>query len=940
MSAGRLRGRADEVGRLVSVLEGAARSGQGALVVVAGEPGIGKTALVGDVARRARGLGFAVGAGKAEPLEQVAPMAPLLVAMRSGVSPLLSAEEFSGLAGVYGQPLWLVDRLTGHIEELAGRSPVLAVIDDLQWADRLTVFALRLMPARLAASPVVWLATTRAAAEGAAQEVLDAGGGDVARDVITLGPLGAEVIEDLARDRLGGPPSERLKVLLAGANGNPLLALYLIDSMAKANTRRAAAAAGGEPALDPAAGQLPGDFVARVNARLGTLPAEVLRFLRAGAVLGSSFTVAAAAALLAVSAPAAVLPWLEAAVQADVVVDNGDRLAFRHDLLRQAVYENIAPSARKALHRRAAEYLLAGGRSPVDAASHVLLGARAGDREGIEILRRAAGIVSPIMPSAAVELIERALGLVSSDDPVWLPVAMEAVSILSRAGRASSAVAVADRLLAAASLSAADRARVQILVSRPLWDLGQLDEIRRRADAELRSVGLPQPLPERLAALRALSLSQNADLAQANAAGESALAKGRTLDDLEAQVFALRALGETARNGARHGRALDFFRQLNALTDDAHIIDEIMSVQLIDRYDRSQELLTRARLRVQDHGDSSRLMALAYAQMWHSYGLGLLDDAEAEALTLLRLCDDFQEHTYRSEARLMLSRFAQLRGEFPAARRQLADADAHLGDDAWAGALIFPLIIRAALDECERDLDAAVAGVRRVLQMMPVTNRLRWQAAWLMGSTRIAVRAGDYDLAAGMAGMGAQLAARNQGVATAAGVAAYTQGLVSGDPALLAAAVEHFRVSPRLLHRAEAIEGLGAALLNAGDRQAGVARLDAAWDAFTELGAHGEAYRVQRTLQAAGVRRRRWTTASRRPMQGWNALTPMEQKVATEIARGESNQAAAAAMGLSPYTVATHLRAAFRKLGVRSRVQLTRAVLEHLDAERPTTLRV
>lgn len=930
MSVGPLRGREDEVRCLVGVLERAARTGQGTLVVVAGEPGIGKTALAGEAALQARKLGFAVGVGKAEPLEQIAPLAPLLVALRSGPSPLLSADRFSGLAGVYSQPLWLVDRLTGYLEELAGHSPVLVVIDDLQWADRLTVFALRLMPGRLSGSPIVWVVTTRSHPGGPAQEVLDAAGSDVAHEMITLGPLEAAVLEDLAHDRLGGPLSERLKRLLAGADGNPFLALEFIDSTA--NARRPAVAAGATVGDEQGAGELPSDFVAGVHARLGTLPAEMLRFLRVGSVLGSSFTVAASAVLLGAPGIDAVLPWLEAAVHADVLVDGGDRLTFRHDLLRQAVYENIAPSARKALHRQAAQYLLAEGRSPVDAASHVLLGAAPGDREAVETLRRAASIVSPVMPAVAAEVIERAFELVPRDDPLWLEVGAEAITVLSRARRASSAVAVADSLLAT-SLSVQDRARVQVLVSRPLWDLGQLAEIRWRADAALASEGLPGPVRAQLLALRALSLSQNVDLAEANAASESALMESRQRGDLDAQVIALRALGEVARNSGRPGVALGFFQRLNALTDGAHIVDEIMSLQLVDRYDLSQEILTESRLRVEDHGDAALLTGLAFAQMWHDYSLGLLEDAEAQALTLLRLCDDFREHTYQSEARFILSRVAQLRGDLPEARRQLTDARAHVSNDDGAGALILQFT-QAWIAEGDSDLVGAVDGVRRVLRpVQEVRNRLRWQAGWLMGAARIAARAGQLDLAAEAADMAADLAARNPGVATAAGVATHTRGLVLGDLALLAEAADQLRDSPRPLLRADAAGDYGAALLNAGDRQAGIAWLDRAWDAFTALGAHGDARRIQRLLQTAGVRRRRWTTTSRRPTQGWDALTPMEQKVAAQVAQGHSNRATAAALYLSPYTVATHLRTAFPKLGVKSRVQLTRVVLDHLDTE-------
>jgi DNA-binding CsgD family transcriptional regulator len=148
---------------------------------------------------------------------------------------------------------------------------------------------------------------------------------------------------------------------------------------------------------------------------------------------------------------------------------------------------------------------------------------------------------------------------------------------------------------------------------------------------------------------------------------------------------------------------------------------------------------------------------------------------------------------------------------------------------------------------------------------------------------------------------------------------------------MLAKGVDLLRDSQRPFVRADAVGDYGAALLRAGEREAGVASLDEAWDIFTKLGAHGDALRVQRILRAAGVRRRRWTTGSPRPLEGWDSLTPMEQKVAIQVARGDSNRAAAAALFLSPHTVASHLRTTFLKLDVKSRTQLAAVVLRHLE---------
>jgi DNA-binding NarL/FixJ family response regulator len=127
---------------------------------------------------------------------------------------------------------------------------------------------------------------------------------------------------------------------------------------------------------------------------------------------------------------------------------------------------------------------------------------------------------------------------------------------------------------------------------------------------------------------------------------------------------------------------------------------------------------------------------------------------------------------------------------------------------------------------------------------------------------------------------------------------------------------------------AQAEERYGRAALEAGDRKTGVPALERALDSLTALGATAPAGRIQAVLQAAGVRRRRWTAVPPRAQQGWEALTPMERRVALLVAEGHTNRSAAEELVVSASTVGTHLRAVFGKLGVNSRVQLTRLVLE------------
>ena len=232
-----LRGRSDAMSRALSALDRAARTGQGALVVLSGEPGIGKSAVLREVIEQASRAGFQVGSGKAEQGDQIAPGAPLLVSLRSGPKPLLPSDAFSSLAPLYDKPLWLVDRISALLEELAISAPVLIAIDDVQWADRLTRFALRVLPGRLAGSPVVWAVASRWVPSDPLEELIAGTDGATTVTRITLGPLNPNDIDDIASDRLGAEPTAQTRKLLDGVGGNPFWAVQVIEAMARRQER-------------------------------------------------------------------------------------------------------------------------------------------------------------------------------------------------------------------------------------------------------------------------------------------------------------------------------------------------------------------------------------------------------------------------------------------------------------------------------------------------------------------------------------------------------------------------------------------------------------------------------------------------------------------------------------------------------------------------------
>jgi DNA-binding CsgD family transcriptional regulator len=219
-------------------------------------------------------------------------------------------------------------------------------------------------------------------------------------------------------------------------------------------------------------------------------------------------------------------------------------------------------------------------------------------------------------------------------------------------------------------------------------------------------------------------------------------------------------------------------------------------------------------------------------------------------------------------------------------------------------------------------LDAAGAGsAGRIIPLYPIDVTDDPQLV------RMALAAGDPQLAADTVASAEQRARRNPGIGSVHAAAAQARGLLDADIALLAEACRLFEAAPRPLALASALEDLGVAQLRTGALAAGVATLGRALIQYSHAGATWDAGRVRRRLRANGVRRRLLT--STRPNAGWAALTDSELAVVRLIAAGLTNRETAVRLFISPHTVNSHLRHTFTKLGVNSRLDLARVVAAH-----------
>lgn len=901
-----LHGRHRELAFIDDLLRRVQETGSAAVVVITGAAGIGKTVLLDRMVNGAAAAGFCIARGKADETHQIAPMAPLLLALRSGSSPVLSRDAFELLAEYRDHPLWLIDRIIGIVEERARRNPLLIVIDDAQWSDRLTISCLRIMPLRLAGLPIVWAIASRDQGLPILDPSEPTGSGALKIYDMRLEKLDADAIDRIAADHLGNEPTPALRQLLKSALGNPFFAVELVEGLADAPSD---------------AGALPARLRDRIGRRVAALTPAARAVVRAGSVYGRPFTIDDVRVASGIN-QSLLLEALDDLLSAGMLQSEGNMFAFRHDLLRQAVYENIAPPIRDELHGAILAYLTSGGER-VEAVPHALAASVDSDTSSVAVLVEASRSIATSMPSVAARLAQRAHAMVPQTDATWFDVGQAVLDVLAQCRLGNQVVAFADRLAEKAG-SPEVYASLQIRVAWPLWYMGHVGEIMRRAERVHREDDVSPGIRIELDAFRALALSSGSDYEAAYEAGTAALDQSRSLGLSSAETTSLRALAEASMNDGRYDEALAYLRQIRSGADKANtFVQEILLLQFLDRFDESAERLQQAHSDIESP-NSPRAADVAFAQLWHDYTAANFDDGEADALTLLNDTEEVHENTYRVEGRLVLSRLRQIRGDFKGAMQHIAVAEETESARNEMQTLLIS-VAKAFVLANQGEYSTALPLVRDVVNAQRVRHRWRWQPGWLVAAARVAVRAGDAKLAAETLQLAEDLARRNPNIATIVGILEHIRGLTLDDLQALQRATQVLEGSPRRFMLPDALADYGEALTMRGHRVAAVAVLERALERMTALGAHCDVERIVLLLHKAGGRKSRAKTS--RPLTGWNSLTRTEQRVARLIAEGHTNRSAARELALSANTIATHLRAVFGKLSVNSRVQLTRTLL-------------
>ena len=366
----RICGREAEIEALGEALSRVAAGGP-AIVLVEGEAGIGKTRLLAQVLEDARGRGMQVAAGRAEELERTRPFGLLAAAMgcarsaadprRTAIAGLLAAPAAGDVRPITvtsdpGLRFRVVDALTDLAEELALTGPLVLGLDDLQWADPSSLLTVGALARRLTDLPVGVIGCLRPSPRSAELDRLAAALEAAGARHLTLHPLTGEAVTGLVAQAVAAEPGPRLLAEVAGAAGNPLFVTEVLAALAQEG---ALATAGGR--AEVAETVLPPTLRLTILRRVSFLPEPTPQALRSASILGSGFTLTDLATVT--GRPAADLSVvLGEAIRARMLEDDGVRLRFRHELIRDAIYQDLTGSVRCGLHHEAGQRLAQAGR--------------------------------------------------------------------------------------------------------------------------------------------------------------------------------------------------------------------------------------------------------------------------------------------------------------------------------------------------------------------------------------------------------------------------------------------------------------------------------------------------------------------------------------------------------------------------------------------------
>jgi DNA-binding CsgD family transcriptional regulator len=903
-----LQGRRGEREVLTGLLA-VVREGQSRALVVRGEAGVGKTALLESAIGSASGFRVARALGVESEMELAfAALQQLCAPMLDRLDQLPAPQQDAlgvafGLRAGDAPDRFLVGlAVLSLFSAVAEEQPLLCVVDDAQWLDRASAQALVFVARRLLAESVALVLATREP-------------GDELEGLPTLAVEGLPSADAraLLSSALGVPLDERVRErIVAETRGNPLALLELPRGLTPAEL----AGGFGLPDAPGLSGRIEDSF----RRRFARLPAETQRLLLVAAAepVGDPVLLWRAAERLGIA--------VTAAGHTDGLLEIGARVTFRHPLVRSAVYRAAAPEDRQEAHRALAD--VTDGEVDADRRAWHLAQATPGfDEEVASELERSAGVAQARGGlAAAAAFLERASTLTPEPS--------------RRAGRALAAAQAKQQA------GAFDAALGLLAVA----ESGPLDELRS-AQADL------------LHGQIAFALSRGSDApplllkaAKRLEALDLRLARETYLEALTAVFFPGRlASTEIVLETARAARAAPPWSQSPRAPD---LLLDGLALLITDGYAAGAPKLKRAIEGFRDEetsrGDSRRWLWLASRvaaflwddENWDALSARFVQQArDTGALSALPLALTIRTGMHLFAGRLATASslvdelagvneatgaglvayapvtLAAAKGREPEAVRLIDAATQEIvrrgGEQGLTSIHLATALLYNGLGRYEKALAAAHKAVED-----PLAVRL---STWgLVEQIEAAVRSGKAAVAAdGLARLSEMTAA--SGTDWALGVEARSRALLSdGDAAerLYRQANERLEGTRVRVELARAHLLYGEWLRRERRRVEARGQLRTAHELFTEFGMEAFAERARVELEATGEHARKRTVETR------DDLTPQEAQVCRLAADGGTNHEIAAQLFISPSTVDYHLRKAFRKLGVKSRHQLQQHVLQ------------
>jgi DNA-binding CsgD family transcriptional regulator len=907
----RLFGRTRELDILRRLIANA-RNGQSAVLVVRGEPGIGKTELLRHLVAEASGFEVARVAGVESEMElpfaglhQLC--APMLGRLGSLAEPQRRGLRVAfGLASGESPDRFLVALATlSLMAEAAEEQPILCVVDDAQWLDQASAQVLGFVGRRLLAEPVALVFAVRTPAPGDPSADSLAG-----LPELQLGGLDEQSAQALLATVISGPLDENVRArILEETHGHPLALLELYRGRSPADL------AGGFALPD--AGDLPRRIEDQYAARLGELPAEVQRLvlLAAADPVGDPALIFRAARVLGLDTGV-----VNRATAADLL-EFGANVRFRHPLVRSAAYRAAGADDRRAVH--AALAAVTDPLADPDRRAWHLAHATAGPDETVaeELISSASRAMSRGGVAAAAAFWERAVAL--TPDP---------------GERASRALTAAEAKYAAGDFEAAQT----LLVTAEVGSHGELGEARvQRMRAQvafaLRRGGDAPPLMLR-AAQRLESL-------------DAELARQTYLEALVAAIYAGRlAHGQDARQVARAARSATL--RPSGSAPHSRLLIHGLAVRLADGYAAAAPTLKEAlrRYRAQpeeldwlsvsynmvamDMWDDEAWFELAASQVrlarangtlsWLPFTLDYLAELHVQAGELSKAAPLLMERervdpgTREATLPYVPLLLAAWRGDAPGAADLAEEMTRGASDRGEGSALTYTDYARAVLHNGLGNYGMAAEAAHGAC----VVDEIVISPWALYELVEAAARSEQHERACTAADQLSQVAVAS-GSSWARGAAARSRALVSGGHNAEEAyreAIEQLGRTRMAAHLARARLVYGEWLRREKRRSDARDQLRSAFDAFAAMGIGAFAERARRELLATGEKVRKRSDDTR------TDLTPQEEEIAQLARDGRTNQEIAAQLFIGRRTVEWHLHKVFAKLDISSRLELDQAL--------------